>query len=208
MTKGWRTMNAIEALRELIHTVDCHIANQVVGRPNLLQKAVNKAREALSAPPSEGCGEITVRDGQWRQTKITCVQFAEWIADQAINDRSGLIQRVAEALVADRAVTRQRALAHAATTPTGWKLVPIEMVDEMRKAWFAELERWGTRRNKGEKLPYEVYRHSSDEVVSPVVMERFAVEDDAERCQFRLETAAAYRAMLAAAPAPTEGERG
>src|SRR6185369_14057567 len=86
--------------------------------------------------------------------------------------------------------------------PTGWKLVPIEMVDEMRKAWFAELERWGTRRNKGEKLPYEVYRHSCDEVVSPVVMERFSVEGDAERCQFRLETAAAYRAMLAAAPSP------
>src|SRR6185369_15762711 len=42
MTKGWRTMNVIEALRELILTVDCHIANQVVGRPNLLLTAFCK----------------------------------------------------------------------------------------------------------------------------------------------------------------------
>lgn len=91
--------------------------------------------------------------------------------------------------------------------PWKWKLVPVEATEKMLKAGDDELGRWFIRRNKGQGLPYEVCRHSSDEVVSPIVMESFATESEAERAQFRLETAAAYRAMLAVAPEPSAGEK-
>lgn len=84
----------------------------------------------------------------------------------------------------------------------GWKLVPIEATEEMIQAWYHELEQWGMRRNKSVDLVYEVFRHSSPDVVSPVVIESFSIHDDAERRRYQLEVQAAYRAMISASPSP------
>lgn len=57
---------------------------------------------------------------------------------------------------------------------------------------------------RAKKPPCEVYRHEKLETVSPVVVEDFFDEEDARDRLVHLRDAAAYRAMLTAAPAYRE----
>lgn len=71
-----------------------------------------------------------------------------------------------------------------------------------REAFQREMDQWFFRTNKGEKMPFEVCRHSDPEVVSPVVVKAFASFDEAEAYFLDARFSAAMQAARAAHQAP------